>query len=131
MSEQELLQSILYMRELSASDLMDFITAFFAYTVMSHFIGASLSRSMAIGASVIYSSFAFMTFVSLFDLIYAQQRLSVQLHTQFPNSQDYVPMWSSPPEFGITLTIVPLMLGWLMSMFYLHKYIRGGKSAVT
>jgi putative transposase len=43
MTEHELLQNILYIRELVASDVTAFIAIFFAFTAMTHFIGKSLN----------------------------------------------------------------------------------------
>lgn len=84
MTEREYIQNILYMRELAASDLMDFIATFFAYVVMSHFFGKSLSRGLAVSATLIYSSWAAVTFFSLYDLRTAASTWSVMLTR--PNS---------------------------------------------
>lgn len=46
MAESELLQNMLYMRELANSDMMDFITIFCTFTVMAHFFGTTLGRGM-------------------------------------------------------------------------------------
>jgi hypothetical protein len=74
---------ILYMPELANSDMMDFITTFFAFTVMAHFFGTTLSRTVAIMASLVYSIFATLTILRLLDLTISKQRLIDQLHAEY------------------------------------------------
>jgi hypothetical protein len=124
MSEHEYVQNILYMRELSASDLMDFITTFFAYTVMAHFFGSSLSRGLAVMASVIYSSFAAITFFSLVDLTISIQQLTLELLNTYPNAEKYVNAYGGGVYLGLIMTVGPIFIAWLLSLYYLHFSVR-------
>ena len=90
MTESELLQNILYMRELANSDMMDFITTVFTFTVMAQFFSTTLSRAVAIMASVVYSIFATLTILSLLDLTISKQRLIDQLHAEYSGGRAWL-----------------------------------------
>ena len=131
MTEHEYIQNILYMRELAASDLMDFIATFFAYVVMSHFFGKSLSRGLAVSATLIYTSWAAVTFFSLYDLGSSIYQMTNELHTVFPNSETYTSKWGGGPTLGLFFSVGPVFVSWLLSIFYLHVYIRGAERGDT
>jgi len=127
MTEHEYVQNILYMRELASSDLMDFIATFFAYVVMAHFFGRSLSRGLAVSATLIYSSWAAVTFFSLYDLSSSIYQMTIELHATFPNSETYTSQWGGGPIFGLVFSVGPIFVSWLLSIFFLHIYIRGSE----
>ena len=127
MTESELLQNILYMRELANSDMIDFITTLFAFTVMAHFFGNTLSRAVAIMASIVYSIFATLTILSLLDLTISKQRLIDQLHAESSGASEYMLGGNWPPIIGVMINIGPLIVTWLLSLYYFHLYIRRGK----
>lgn len=124
MTEHEYIQNILYMRELSGSDLMDFIATFFAYVAMSHFFGKSLSRGLAFSATIIYTSWAAVTFFSLYDLGISIYQMTNELHAAYPNSGSYTSKWGGGPILGLAFSVGPIFLSWLLSIFYLHFYLR-------
>ena len=131
MTEHEYIQNILYMRELAASDLMDFVATFFAYVVMAHFFGKSLSRGLAVSATLIYSNWAAVTFFSIYDLSASIYQMTNELHTAFPNSETYTNKWGGGPNLGLVFSVGPVFVSWLLSIFFPHIYVRGWERGYT
>lgn len=124
MTEHEYIQNILYMRELAASDLMDFIATFFAYVAMSHFFGKALTPALAVSASLIYSSWASVTFFSLAELSVSITQMGQALHSAYPQAESYISKYGGGSALPVILTVGPVFFSWLLSIFYLHGYVR-------
>ncbi len=126
MTEHEIVQNLLYMREITNSDTLDFITVLFAYAVLAHFVGASLSRIVAVTASALYSIYTLATLMSLAGLLRSQKMLGQRLHDLYPAASEYLPAYENVFLGGIILVVFPLGMGWLFSLYYMHIYIRRG-----
>jgi hypothetical protein len=126
MTEYEYIQSIFYNYELMKSWYMDFITVFFAYVVTGHLFGGSLSRSVAMAVTVIYSLFSFVTFITLIGSTLYATDLIGGMNSSYPDAV----LRTEPATFlGLTLTLGPLLIAWLARIIYLHAVVRKNGNA--
>jgi len=122
MTEYEFLEAgILYFERILDS-AMNLITVVFAYLAASHFVGERLPRAVALGLSTIYSLWIVMTIASVATFLVSA--LNVQLEYR----HEYTGGWVYPrePKFEIWLigTLLPMLLAWIGSLYYLHFVVR-------
>ena len=117
MSEYEAFDLMIAAQAEGGRSFMTFVTVLFAYLVCTHFIGATLSRGVAITMSVLYSLFALLPvlgFYSATEIVFTAVEMQGKLPT-FPESLS---------AFGMYMPIVVIFSGWALSLFYMWKVRR-------
>jgi hypothetical protein len=103
--------------------LLSLITVVFAYLVVAHFAAKKLEKVVAIGLSTIYSLFVVSN-------LSAYGTASLQLYTiseryQLAYPGGWVIQEISTDRFGfLVIATTPVILCWLGSLVYLHRFVR-------
>ena len=121
MSEYELLEAISTAGDKLSGGSMNFVAIFFAYLVAAHFVGGRLKKIEAVFLSLIYSLYQFSPASASVGGAIRMVKLSERYNSEFPAS-DLVNFPSIP--LMVTLTLAPLILGWLVSLYYMHGVVR-------
>ena len=124
MSEFELIQIIDMQINRLMSNSMNFITLLFAYAAASFLVGKKLSRIIAVTLTFVYS---LAEIGPIFGVLIAARGLEtsmVHYQSNFPDGllSPNMEIASNLPIFAVGA--LPLMMGWLISIFYLHAYVR-------
>jgi len=123
MSEFEHYEALLMSIELSVSASMNFLAIVAMYLIAAFVAGKKLPRSVAAGTSVIYTMFLIPPFVGWFGNLRRGFDLGILAKTNFPDSA----LFSGsvlPFEAYVTLSSIPMFMGWLGSIYFMHSYIR-------
>ncbi len=105
-----------------ASSAMNIVTVIFAYVVAAHFVGKSLSRSAAISVSIVYSLWLIVPFGGVYGNLDLGAKNAIEFLRVYPDSYAVNPLESSAIIFAFA--IIPLFLGWIGSLIYMHRIIR-------
>ncbi len=105
-----------------ASSAMNIVTVIFAYVVAAHFVGKSLSRSAAISISIVYSLWLIVPFGGVYGNLDLGAKNAIEFLSVFPDSYAVNPLGPSAIIFAIAF--IPLFLGWIGSLIYMHRIIR-------
>jgi hypothetical protein len=107
---------------------MNFVAIVFAYLVAAYVAGKSLPCNIAIGLSFIFAVFFVPPFMGTLDNLRRAFDAGACLTSQFPDS------WAAqssvlPFVLYAVLFGVPMIAGWLGSLYYMHVYVRGSAEA--
>ena len=105
-----------------ASSAMNIVTVIFAYVIAAHFVGKSLSRSAAISISIVYSLWLIPPFGGVYGNLDLGAKNAIEFLSVYPDSYAVNPLESSAIIFAFA--IIPLFLGWIGSLIYMHRIIR-------
>ena len=127
MSEFEIYEALMMTTEMGVFASMNFVAIVFAYLVAAFVTGKSLSRTVALTLSATYTIFLVPHFVGCLTNITGAYDAGVYLSATFPDS------WAAtgasiPMAVLLALFGVPMLLGWIGSLFYMHGYIRSSDS---
>lgn len=109
---------------------MNFVAIVFAYLVAAFATGERLPRPVAIGVSIIYSIFLVPHFSGCLGAIDRAFSAGAHLSTSFPGS------WATagpplPMEVQFAFFGIPMLLGWIGSLYYMHFYLRSVEKQET
>ena len=124
MSEFEAYEAFMLTIEMSVLASMNFVAIVFAYLVAAYVAGKALPRNIAIGLSFVYTIFLVPPFVGCLGNLSRAFDGGAYLTTQFPDG------WASQGSFvpyGVYIVLfgLPMLAGWMGSLYYMHKHIRG------
>ena len=126
MSEFELFQVMDMQQTRVASNAMNFITLVFAYAVAAFLVGRILNRLITIALTLVYSMALIGPFLSTFS---AARGLAISVEIFRSNFPDSLLLtntdWASNIPIVAT-AVLPLLLGWSISIIYMHAYVRRG-----
>ena len=105
-----------------ASSAMNIVTVIFAYVVAAHFVGKSLSRSAAISISIVYSLWLIVPFGGVYGNLDLGAKNAIEFLSVFPDSYAVNPL--EPLAIIFAIAFIPLFLGWIGSLIYMHRIIR-------
>ena len=92
----------------------------FAYVVAGHLVAAQLPRPIVVGTTVIYCFFMLAPFLGYFWDYARIHALSIQYHEEYPGGF----VVYKTESWGVWLTVLPMLLGWLGSVYYVHFHVR-------
>ena len=124
MTEYEFLTAIADRFGFAVQAAMAFFTVFGAYVVTAYLAGKSFSKLVAISLSTLYSLFLTGPLAGIFLNVYEMHRLEGLYFTLYPGGEIVVK--GASPEFAIVAITGPLVLGWILSLLYMHVHVRGG-----
>ena len=102
---------------------MNMIAVIFAYIIAMYFAGKSLSSFVAVSLSITYSLFLFGPMIAYAQSMY-RYCVVVELYgKKFPAGQ-LLPEIEGPHYFTVIITLAPIFLAWIGSMFYAHLVVR-------
>ena len=125
MSEFELIQVADMQLDRVMDGYMNFVTILFAYVVACFLVGKNLSRLIAIALTTIYSLAEFGPLLAVFIAVRGLTMTNERYLSNYPDG-----MISANSEIGtnfpllFSVPIVPLIVGWTISVFYMHWYTR-------
>jgi hypothetical protein len=100
------------------------ITVIFAYVVAVHFAGKDLSKTVAISISLIYSLWIIGPMIN-FVFSWNQYMTILDLyHSAYPEGQA-LRRFLSGKSFIIIVSLAPFIIGWIGSLLYTHRVVRG------
>ncbi|GAB5498397.1 MAG: hypothetical protein PsegKO_07080 [Pseudohongiellaceae bacterium] len=103
---------------------MNTVGVTFAYIVAAYLAGQNLTKSAAVGLTILYTLFIVSPISGVLGATRSYVLTIERYHQVFPDGWAF----GAPPglfELGV-INIGPLALGWLGSLFYLHFYVRKG-----
>ena len=124
MSEFELFEALMISVELSVLASMNFLAIMITYIVAAYVAGKELPTSIVIGTSIIYTMFLLPALSGVFGNLRRAYEIGSVLTTNFPDSPLALGANISF-EAVITFTCIPLVAGWLGSLYYMHSHVRG------
>ena len=123
MTEFEFIEAASMNLEFIRSAAMDFITVFFAYVVTAHLAGKSMQTTVAVALPFLYTLFLLGPFSGIIGTTIAHVNLVNEAIRQYADSVVFV---AEPNEVLYLITaFVPSSIGWLFSLVYMHKFVRG------
>ena len=124
MTEFEFFQMWRSYIEMFVGTSMNALAVFLPYVAVAFLVGKDLSRKVALGLSVIYSLFTLGPVTGMINGIAGTLRTATQYHAQFP---DGLAIPESPPSAVLyVFVLVPVVVGWVGSLVYMHQVVRGG-----
>ena len=126
MGEFEIFEALMMSIELSVVASMNFLAIAAAYLIAAYVAGKKLPRGVAVGTSLIYTMFLVPPFTGMAGNLRRVYDLGNHLEANFPES---VLSTSSGISFEATVILfgIPMIVGWLGSIYFMHGYIRGEK----
>jgi hypothetical protein len=124
MSEAELLEAISYTGSSIGIAGMSFVTVVFAYIIAAHFAGRQLTSKVAAFTSTVYSLFLTAPLIDCTLSVVKFGKLNARYVTDHPSS-DLV--FNIPVEVVLFVSLTPLVIGWLVSLGYMHAVVRARK----
>jgi hypothetical protein len=122
MTEYEFLEAGVLYSERVLDSAMNLITVVFAYLAASHFVGRRLPGAVAIGLSSIYSLWILATMVAIASFLSSGFEVQVQYRNEYSGGWVYP---NEPvQEFWLLVSLLPMFLAWIGSLYYLHSIIR-------
>jgi len=102
---------------------MNFLAIVAAYLIAAYVAGKKLPRSVAVGTSLIYTMFLVPPFTGMAGNLRRVYDLGNHLEVNFPES---VLSTSSGTSFEAIVILfgIPMIVGWLGSIYFMHGYIR-------
>ena len=109
---------------------MNIVTLLFGYLTVAFLVGKKFSPLIAVTLTVVYS----FAYVGPLLTVFASVRGSLITYQQyallFPDGAFVAPPWSQNLPW-VTLAIGPLLLGYLVSVLYMHAYVRRASVALS
>jgi len=126
MSEFEIYEAMMMALDLSVTASMNFVAIVFAYVVAAYVAGKSLPRNVALGTSTAYTLFLIPPFAGTLGNLDRNYDGALHLQAEYPESWMLIddPMGFAPIAF---LFAIPMILGWLGSIYFMHGFIRSKK----
>jgi hypothetical protein len=127
MSELEYGELLALMSQGMNTNFLVITSVMFAYVVAGHLVAAQLPKTIAICTTIIYCLFMFAPFLA-YSLDFARiHALSVQYHEEYPGGF----MVYKTESWAVWMTALPMLLGWLGSVYYVHFHVRSGLQGDT
>ena len=123
MSEFEYFEAFVMSMELGALASMNFLAIFAMYLIAAYVAGRKLPRSVAVSTSVIYTMFIVPPFGGTVGNFSRAKDVIVQSRADYPESVLF-PVPEHPFEAFLALFVIPMLLGWLGSLYFMHGYVR-------
>jgi hypothetical protein len=123
MTEFESYEAAMLALEMSVSASMNFTGYVFAYLVAAHVVGKSLPRNVAIGMSIIYTMFLVVPFSGAISNLHSSYEAHNQILEHFPDSWTIIESLI-PFQVLAFLWGLPMLVGWLGSVYYMHGFAR-------
>ena len=123
MTEFENMEAIFMSAELGVAASMNFVAILFAYLVAANFVGRELPRLVRVGTSVIYTLFQMIHFNGMVGNMIRADKGSAFMSEHYPDSWATID-GSLPLEGVLFLMGLPMILGWLGSIYYMHFFIK-------
>lgn len=106
---------------------MGFFSVFAAYVVAGRFVGKSLHQIVAIALSFTYSLFLIGPALGVYGAINRISFIRAQYFLAYPDGLAF-----APGNTGLlVLALIPLVVGWVDSLLYLHAYVRRSHDAIA
>ncbi len=131
MSESELIELLILSQSETAQSVMNLTAIVFAYVLVAYFVGEKLSKAWSIGVSVCYSLFIIPIFMGCMTGVGLTISLASTYVPKYPNGavvDDYI-TYSESPYLVLIVVLLPIVVGWLGSLLYMHLSVRGRGSA--
>ena len=123
MSEAETLEILYAQQQAAATAGMDALSIFFAYVVCAYLVGGQLSKTIAVGVTVLYSVFIVSPLLGFLNYIMQMTATMKHYVAAFPaNPYGFDPVVSETVTLGLTL--FPLACAWVASVLYMHLHVR-------
>jgi len=125
-SESEIIELILLSVGETAQTVMNLTAVVFAYVLTAYFVGSQLPRVWAIGISLCYTLFLTPMIVGCITSVSVATSLVSAYLSNFPGgvvADDYA-VYGKSPLLILSLVLIPVAVGWLGSLLYMHNYIR-------
>lgn len=100
-----------------------FTSILFAYLVAGHFVGATLTRKVAVSMTTIYCLFMIAPLLQYVVEFFRINSLSKAYLEQYP--EGFIIPESHP--LGLLITFIPMLLAWIGSFYYVHFQVRSQK----
>lgn len=122
MSEFEFIEAAHLAMDWLVNASMNSVAVTFAYIIASYFAGSGLSKFSAIGLSLLYSLFLIGPMSGIVVASGRYIQTTGQYHIEYPDgwALQEIPSLSTMLVMGL----LPVALGWLASIAFLHLYIR-------
>lgn len=124
MKEVEIFETLMMSVELSAFMSVNFLAVFVVYIVAAYVLGRKVTGTMAVSMSTVYSLFLIPPFIGVIGNLRRAYDLGNYLRNMFPDS----PLATESPmsfELSAMLFVVPMMVAWVGSLYFMHAYVRG------
>ena len=104
---------------------MNFIYIAFAYVVASFLVGKDISKTLAIGISIIYTLAVSGPFLGVIINQNSMFTVLTEYQAAFPDGV----LLQAPINLTTSLIMSagPLFIGWVASLLFLHAYVRKNK----
>ena len=123
MTEFEFIQASQLAFESLREGAMNVITVVFAYVVAAYFAGRKLTRTASVLVSVVYSLWLIGPFWGVISSVAGMLATADAFYLAFPDSFASFP--PSKARYSLyLLATIPMLLGWVGSLVYMHGYIR-------
>ena len=123
MSEFEYYEAIMMSVELSALASMNFLAIVAMYLIAAYVAGRKLPRSIAVGTSLIYTMFVIPPFAGSLSNMNRAHQLGAEAQAKYPES-----IWSQGSDISLEAYLVlfgvPMFIGWMGSIYFMHSYTR-------
>ena len=123
MSEFEYYEAVMMSVELSALASMNFLAIVAMYLIATYVAGRKLPRSIAVGTSLIYTMFVIPPFVGTVGNMNRAHDLGVEAQAIFPESVLFQGSAISFEAYFVLFS-VPMFIGWMGSIYFMHSYTR-------
>jgi len=121
MTEFENMEAIFMSAELGVVASMNFVAILFAYLVAAHFASRDLPKLVKVGTSVIYTLFQMIHFNGMIGNMIRADKGSAYMSEHYPENWANID-GSLPLEGVLFLMGLPMVLGWLGSIYYMHFF---------
>ena len=123
MTEFETFEAIMLALDMAVTASMNFLAIVITYLVAAFVVGKSLPRSVAIGTSAIYTLFLIPPFGGTIGNLRRTYEGGLHLQSEYPDSWTILIVQSNP-DVIIYFFAIPMFVGWLGSIFYMHRIVR-------
>ena len=127
MTEAEVIELIHLSEASTAQNVMNLTAIVFAYLLTAYFVGGKLPKSWATGISFCYTIFVIPVFIGCVTSHRVTVTLTSFYESTFPDGvlvHNYE-AYTQVPAAAAILILLPVIIGWLGSLLYMHKYVRG------
>ena len=129
MTEFQYYEAIMMAVELSALAAMNFLAIVAMYLIAAFVIGSKPPKSIAVATSLIYTMFLIPPLVGTAGNMNRAFRIGGEAQTTYPDSVLFESAGSVVTlDAYLLLFSIPMIAGWLGSIYFMHKYVRSGKA---
>ena len=123
MSEFEMFEALMMSVEISVLASMNFLAIMVTYIVAAYVAGKQIPASIAVGTSIIYTMFLLPPLSGVIGNLSRAYEIGGLLTATYPDSPVAVDA-NIPLEVILIFTCIPLIAGWLGSIYFMHMHIR-------